>query len=382
MRVALITNFCPFYRVKVFRILAHALNCTFIFFSDASEKNWEALNPHGCAELPAVHLRQGGCGTLRMLWRLARTLRRGAFDVYVQGISGRVVVPLTWLLARVHGVPLIVWTGFWHHPRTLFHRMTFPLVRHIYRHADALVVYGSHVRDYLLTLGVDPRRIFIAWNTADNELYNRPVSADELAALRARHASAGEKVVLFVGRLDDEKGVDVLLDAVAALRGDTAVPPLRVLVCGRGPRAAALHAHAERLQLAHVTFLAYVPNDQLYQYYALADVLAVPSVTTRAFKEPWGLIVNEAMNQGCVVIASDAVGAARGGLLQHEHNGLVVPERNAPALADALRRVVSDDGLRAQLGAAARATIAAWTYQRMAQGFIDAVTFVASHEAT
>lgn len=382
MRVAIITNFCPFYRVKLFRILARALHATFFFFSDASEKNWEALNPTGGDELPAVHLRHGGAGTMRMLWRLVCALRRERYDAYIQGISGRFVMPVTYVLARLQRVPYIVWTGFWHHPQTLFHRLTFPLVRHMYRHADALIAYGAHVREYLISLGVDPQRIFIAWNTADNDLYNQPVSVEELSALRAELGVADEHVVLFVGRLSEEKGVDVLLDALAQWRDDAGVPPVRAMICGRGPRAASLRAHAARLQLNNVTFLDYVPNHQLYKYYALADVLVVPSVTTRAFKEPWGLIVNEAMNQGCVIVASDAVGAARGGLLQHEHNGLVVPERDPAALAAALRRVLASPGLRARLSQAARATIAAWTYERMAQGFIDAVGCFRSLHAT
>ena len=60
-------------------------------------------------------------------------------------------------------------------------------------------------------------------------------------------------------------------------------------------------------------------------FYAGSDVVVVPSVPTRDFLEPWGLVVNEAMNQGVPVIATDAVGAAAGGLVRHERNGLVVP---------------------------------------------------------
>lgn len=382
MRVAFITNFCPFYRVKLFRMLARELHATFFFFSDASEKNWETLNPTGCDEVPAVHLRHGGAGTLRMLWRLIRALRRERYDAYIQGISGRFVVPVTFVLARCQRVPYIVWTGFWHHPQTLFHRLTFPLVRFIYRRADALVAYGTHVRDYLISLGVDPQRIFIAWNTADNERYNRPVSEEQRSALRAQLSLADERVILFVGRLAEEKGVDVLINALALLRADPALPRTHAVICGRGPCARDLRAQCARLHLDAVSFLDYVANDTLCQYYALADVLVVPSVTTRTFKEPWGLIVNEAMNQGCVIVASDAVGAARGGLLQHEQNGLVVRERDPAALAAALRRLLASPALRAQLSHAARATIAHWTYERMAAGFTSAVASIRRHHDT
>lgn len=376
MRVALVTNFCPFYRIKLFKILAEKLPATFIFFSDGSEKNWEALNPVGGKELPAVHLRHSGVGRLRMLWRLVSVLRRKEFEVIIQGLSGREVVAVSYLVARWRGIPYVVWTGLWHHPQTWFHRVTFPLVRHLYRHADALICYGTHVRDYLTSLGVRQERIFMAWNTADNEQYNQPVSARELMELRQQLGLGDERVILFVGRLSEEKGVDVLLDAMALVEREQPLPPTRLLICGRGPCKRALEEQRERHGLANVTFLDYVANAELYKYYALADMVVVPSVTTRAFKEPWGLVVNEAMNQGSVVIASDAVGAARGGLLEDGRNGLVVPEGDARALAEAMVRVLRSPELRARLGAAARVTIAGWTYERMAQGFIDAVNYV------
>ena len=55
----------------------------------------------------------------------------------------------------------------------------------------------------------------------------------------------------------------------------------------------------------------------------------MPSLRTRSFREPWGLVANEAMNQGLAVIATDEVGAAAGGLVRHERNGLVVPAGDA-----------------------------------------------------
>ena len=94
-------------------------------------------------------------------------------------------------------------------------------------------------------------------------------------------------------------------------------------------------------------------------FYAGSDVVVVPSVPTRDFLEPWGLVVNEAFDQGVPVIATTAVGAAAGGLVRHEETGLVVPAGDAAALAAALRRLHDDPALRARLGAAGRAAVAA-----------------------
>src|SRR5205823_12072283 len=81
-----------------------------------------------------------------------------------------------------------------------------------------------------------------------------------------------------------------------------------------------------------VRFAGYVPVDETVAYYALASVVVLPSVTTPQAKEAWGLVVNEAFNQGVPVIATDAVGAVAGGLVRDGVNGLVVPEANSAAI--------------------------------------------------
>ncbi len=92
------------------------------------------------------------------------------------------------------------------------------------------------------------------------------------------------------------------------------------------------------------------PTD-LRNLYAGSDVVVVPSVPTRDFLEPWGLVVNEAFHRGVPVIATDAVGAAAGGLVQHERNGLIVKAGDADALQAALHRLHDDPALRARMGA-------------------------------
>ena len=98
--------------------------------------------------------------------------------------------------------------------------------------------------------------------------------------------------------------------------------------------------------------------EQVRNFYAAADVLVIPSLATRHFREPWGLVANEAMNQHLPVIATDAVGAAAGGLVRHERNGLVVRAGDPDALAAALRRLHDDPALRARLGANAARDVA------------------------
>src|SRR5204862_6708807 len=98
--------------------------------------------------------------------------------------------------------------------------------------------------------------------------------------------------------------------------------------------------------------------EEVRNSYAAADVLVIPPLATRHFLEPWGLVANEAMNQHLPVIATDAVGAAAGGLVRHERNGLVVRAGDPDALAAALRALHADPELRARLGAHAARDVA------------------------
>jgi glycosyltransferase involved in cell wall biosynthesis len=114
-----------------------------------------------------------------------------------------------------------------------------------------------------------------------------------------------------------------------------------------------------------VRSLDYVDALDLPALYAAADTLVLPSVPTATFREPWGLVVNEAMLQRTPVIASDAVGAAAGGLVVPGTTGMVFPAGDADRLAVCLRDLAADPDRRAAMGeaaqrAASRLDPAAW----------------------
>ena len=247
MKSALITNFCPFYRIKLFKILAKKINAKFFFFSDASEENWESLNSINDDGLPIVPLLTPGMSKIQLLSKLWKQLRADDYDVYIQGISGRLIVPLTFISAKLRKKPFIVWTGFWNHPNTFFHRLTFPIVKYIYRHSDAVVTYGTHVRDYIISLGVDEKKIFIAQNTADNGLYNKEVSTDEKNELIKSLNAENQKIILFVGRISKEKGINFLLQAAEFLNLKSKTLNLKFVIIGRGDEKENLENYCKKI---------------------------------------------------------------------------------------------------------------------------------------
>ena len=270
-------------------------------------------------------------------------------------------------------MPFLLWTGIWFRIETPLHRAIFPLTRFLYRDADAIVVYGEHVKGYLVSEGVRSERIFVAPQAVDNSFYSRLVSDSEKEALRRKLAvRAGQNVVLYLGRLEAVKGLPHLLEAFAAARLEDSV----LVIAGAGGERPALEQLAARLRIGErVRFAGYVPIQETVGYYALATVVVLPSVTTRESREPWGLVVNEAFNQGVPVIATDAVGAVAGGLLQDGLNGVVVREGNSAALARALEKVVNDPGARERMGATAKRMVARWNHDAQAAGFAHALEF-------
>jgi glycosyltransferase involved in cell wall biosynthesis len=235
-------------------------------------------------------------------------------------------------------------------------------MRRIYKGADAVATYGPHVSRYVAGIRGD-RGIFEAPQSISAGLFGRPVADAEREAARER-AGGGTFLALFVGRLEREKGVHVLLDAWRR----AARPGAALALAGEGPLA-------PRTEGEGVRALGRVPRRELPALYAAADVLVLPSIRTATFLEPWGLVVNEAMHQGTPIVASDAVGAVAGGLVRDGRNGLVVPAGDAAALAWRLETLARNPDLRERLGGAAREDVRPYTAQAWVAGMRQALDF-------
>ncbi len=145
----------------------------------------------------------------------------------------------------------------------------------------------------------------------------------------------------YAGRLVEEKGLALLVEAGAQLQGD-----FRLVFIGEGAMHQPLVAQAERLGLAkQLEFVPSVPNMQMPAYLSGLDVLVLPSLTRPNWKEQFGRILIEAMACGVPVVGSSSgeipqvIGEA----------GLIFPEGDAPALATTLQQLLDDTALRAAL---------------------------------
>lgn len=378
-RVCFVSNFNTYYRAPVFEALAAEpdLDVDFLFYSKGGERYW--MSQHGVSRLAErqTDLRGFEVAGTRITPGLLPRLFAKPYDVYLKCVNGRFALPATYLAARLRGRPFVLWTEVWMRFRTPGHRLGYPLVRHIYRGADAVVACGTHVRDFLIEEGVDPSRILVARHAVNSERYGRAVSAGERRELRERLGLGPDRpVVLFVGRFTEVKRLSDLVEAFARLVRDGRDGDAILVLAGTGEEEAALKGLAERLGVSgRIVWPGYVAPADTVALYAIADVCVLPSVELDHIKETWGLVVNEAFNQGVPVVATDAVGAAAGGLVADGRTGFVVPERSPEALADRIAALIADPDLRARMSASCRAEIAGWTQQGMADSFAEAIRF-------
>jgi glycosyltransferase involved in cell wall biosynthesis len=301
---------------------------------------------------------------------LARLAASREYRAVVCPTGGRVAPVATWSGARAAHVPLILWASLWAHPRTLAHVFTYLPLRRLYRRADAVVTYGEHVSAYVRAQGA--RRVFIAAQSVDNDFWRSAPDArgehvhDQRAARAAWPPDATTRF-LFVGRDAREKGLEVLLDAWRV--SDLARAGAALVLAGgddeRAPTAAERELRIARIGRANAA--------ELRDAYSAADVVVVPSIATRGFREPWGLVVNEAMNCRAAVIASDEVGAAAGGLVRDGQTGLVVRAGDGPGLARAMRTLAQDGALRSRCAEAGSEAVLAYTHDAWARGFSEAL---------
>jgi glycosyltransferase involved in cell wall biosynthesis len=206
--------------------------------------------------------------------------------------------------------------------------------RALFTEYSAVIVASAHMEDELLRHGVSRERLAVI------PMFPTIAPGTEPAG--------GRDVVLFLGRMTDLKGGDVLIRAVArASRAMRRLIPL--LMAGDGPQRAAWERLAAREQVA-AGFPGWLADEARSAALARAAVLAVPSI----WPEPFGLVGLEAAARGVPSVAFDVGGIST--WLRHGVSGLLVdPSAGEIGLASAIEKILEDHALRERLGGGALA---------------------------
>jgi D-inositol-3-phosphate glycosyltransferase len=234
--------------------------------------------------------------------------------------------------------------------------------RRIVAEADQMVAGSPDEREQLLRLYGAPLEKTNVVPCGYNADLFRPM---DRAASRRQLGLTGSRIILFVGRMDRIKGVDIVLRASAALEERDG---LQIVMIGGAPNdreVARLRALARELGIEHnLLFPGAVPQQTLPRWYSAADVCIVPS-----YYETFGLVAVEAMACGTPVIAA-RVGGLQATIMDGR-TGYLVPWHCPEPYAERLETILGNEGLRAAFGQAARESVAHLTWDRAVDNLLD-----------
>ncbi len=284
------------------------------------------------------------------------SLATGAAAVLAGRLAGAPV------LLMEHGSAIAVASDYFWRERLRMPRMrdrlTKPLLRAsvwllhrlCLRFVDHVLTAGAESEDQLRRLGVEASRMTRYHFPVDLERYRPSDESRRADARAAMGLGANELVLASVSRLTPEKGIDLVIAALASL--PAAERPLLV-VGGAGPQRAALEADASKAGV-DARFVGELPPEQVAELLAAADLFVYAG--RQGANTPYAVL--EAMATGLAVVATTEP-AVHGEMLA-EGRGFAVPPNDPESMAGAIRRLAGSSELRAEVGRNARAYIERW----------------------
>jgi glycosyltransferase involved in cell wall biosynthesis len=219
--------------------------------------------------------------------------------------------------------------------------------------ADHVITIAEAMQAEIIERGVDPDRITVIPNGVDADLF-QPAPKDP--RIVSRYGLEGAFTFGYVSNLDHPReNQELLIDATKVLleRGRQ----VRCLIVGDGRRREELESHARHAGVGRaVRFTGRVPHDEVREHYAVLDAFVVPRKDERAARMVTPLKPYEALAMARPLVVADLPALVE--IADPEERGLVFPDGNAAALADALVRLMDDPALGERIGAAGRAWVA------------------------
>jgi len=314
-------------------------------------------------------------GSPEIPYTLFYYLLHDEYDIIIAKNLNSVSTYIAFLASRIRRKPLIVWEETWYKPTSgLLRKIIFLPSLKMLKVSDSLIVSGSRARDFYLSLGFNKNKIFVAPNASH---FYEEVNKIESKKILKKYNLEGKKIILYLGRLIERKGIKYLIEAFKLIQKNH--KNFALLIAGTGNEEVKLQKYCDSLDLHNVLFLGYVSEKVKHNLYSIADVFVLPSIKTEGLAEVWGMTVNEAMSSGTPVICTEAVGAAYD-LIVDGFNGYIVKERDSEALTQAILKTIIDNQIATKMGLRSKEIVKArFTYKDMAEGFFKAIDFVFRH---
>ncbi len=280
------------------------------------------------------------------------------------------------LICKIRKKAFITWFGGWEFTQDNFWGQGIKqyikrigsriLIPFLLKRSDAIITYGRLHKKIYSSLGIKSDKIFIAPNTTILE-YDEKFVKQESRRVRESLKLLGKKIVLYVGRLEKRKNVELLLRAFARISNSN----VALIIIGDGSLKKHLIDLCKTENITNVYFLGKLRREELAPYYFLCDVFVYPTIF-----EPWGLAVNEAMQFGKPIIATYKTAAAYDLIIQGV-NGFIIRDNDVEELSRLLLLLISNEKLVKAMGEKSKQIIKekGFTIEDMLRAFKKAIKY-------
>ena len=283
------------------------------------------------------------------------------------------------VLARRFNIPVVLEVNYsevWakkNWSRLIFERLAVAFEKIAFKNADLIVVVSEIVKDEIMALGANEKKIVVNPNAADPEAFSPNV--DGTATRESLGLNKPDKIVVgFIGTFTKWHGVEILMDAIRTICGLR--KDIHFLLIGDGNLKSQLEMDVAAGHLeSNVLFTGLIPHSEAPKYLAACDILVSPHLGfedgTRFFGSPTKLF--EYMAMGKPIIASDL--EQIGTIIEDGINGILVKPGDATGLAEKIQSLADDPVLRRNLGHKARQdAVAKYTWKQNAARVFKALT--------
>lgn len=366
-KILFIHNTAMWYRRPFFKRLSETYDVKFVFTDIQLAKDMYGMKPSDKFEqlegLNYKILEKSFCG---IMFKLTKELLKNDYDVIVDSFGYRGSF-ISFIIAKLRKKPIIFWSSNWGYKKICFSDIVpNQMFRYLLNHSNGMITYGTKSQEYCIKLGANPNKVFRVFNTS---IINMIVDKNELEDLKKYLKVENKKVILYVGRLVKRKNADILIKAFYMLKQEQDNSCL--IIIGDGGCKNEFRGLCKKLNIENdVLFLGMIDNKDLPVYYSLCNLFVLP-----ASSEPWGLVLNEAMQFGKPIIATTGVGAAYD-LIEDSENGFMVPEKDVEALYAAMKKIMSNSELEKKMGEQSEKMIKKYSYENMVETFRTVIAYV------
>ncbi len=206
------------------------------------------------------------------------------------------------------------------------------LLRAYYMLFDLVIPIGSESEEHYERKGVPEKKRRTALFSSNVYFFENKIKEIKNLQPMSLDESKRKQTISYIGKLSRRKGVLTLLEAIKNMTEDE-IRRIKLLIVGSGELKNEVQKQLKEVKELDYEMVGFINQREIVEYYVKSDTVVVPSIDG----ETWGLVVNEALQCGCRVIATDKVGASRDLLQAYPHE--VIVSNDASALREAINRV-------------------------------------------